>query len=117
MSQEPWAELGETVSAIRAQLQAAISEGDSQSLKFRTGPVELEFSIAVRKKGEAHLPGWKGGRPRAGGRPLRGRPAARRRGRRGATARGPGRRRCRPPASSRPPGPHSPASPAVFPHG
>jgi hypothetical protein len=53
MSQEPWAELGETVSAIRAQLQQALDEGAEQSLKFRTGPVELEFSIEVRKEGEA----------------------------------------------------------------
>ncbi|MER7689751.1 trypco2 family protein [Streptomyces sp. NPDC097610] len=51
--QEPWAELGETVSAIRAQLQQAMDEGAGQALKFRTGPVELEFSIEVRKEGEA----------------------------------------------------------------
>ncbi|MGW2564145.1 trypco2 family protein [Streptomyces sp. NPDC001514] len=53
MPQEPWAELGETVGAIRAQLQQAMDEGAGQTLKFRTGPVELEFSIAVRKEGEA----------------------------------------------------------------
>ncbi|MCL7430265.1 trypco2 family protein [Streptomyces sp. YS415] len=53
MSQEPWAELGETVSAIRAQLQQAMDEGADHALKFRTGPVELEFSIEVRKEGEA----------------------------------------------------------------
>jgi len=53
VSQEPWAELGEAVSAIRDQLQQAIDEGDGKSLKFRTGPVELEFSIEVRKEGEA----------------------------------------------------------------
>jgi hypothetical protein len=53
VSQEPWAELGETVSAIRAQLQQALEEGGDDSLKFRTGPVELEFSIEVRKDGEA----------------------------------------------------------------
>ncbi len=53
MSQESWAELGETVSAIRAQLQQALEEGSDKSLKFRTGPVELEFSIEVRKEGEA----------------------------------------------------------------
>ena len=53
MSQEPWAELGETVSAIRAQLQQALEEGSDKPLKFRTGPVELEFSIEVRKEGEA----------------------------------------------------------------
>ena len=53
MSQEPWAELGETVSAIRAQLQQALEEGKDEPLRFRTGPVELEFSVEVRKEGEA----------------------------------------------------------------
>lgn len=53
MSQEPWAELGETVSAIRAQLQQALEEGKDEPLRFRAGPVELEFSIEVRKEGEA----------------------------------------------------------------
>ena len=53
MVDEPWAELGETVSAIRVQLQQALAEGEGQPLKFRTGPVELEFSVAVRKEGEA----------------------------------------------------------------
>lgn len=51
--QEPWAELGEAVSAIRAQLQQALDEGTGQTLHFRAGPVELEFSVAVRKEGEA----------------------------------------------------------------
>jgi hypothetical protein len=53
MSQEPWAELGEAVSAIRAQLQQALEEGRGEPLRFRSGPVELEFSIEVRKEGEA----------------------------------------------------------------
>ncbi|WP_089107878.1 trypco2 family protein [Streptomyces hyaluromycini] len=53
MAQEPWAELSETISAIRAQLQEALDEGEGKPLKFRTGPVALEFSIAVRKEGEA----------------------------------------------------------------
>ncbi|MDH6522521.1 hypothetical protein M2163_000969 [Streptomyces sp. SAI-135] len=53
MSQEPWAELGETVAAIRTQLQQAIDEGSSKALRFRTGPVELEFTVEVRKEGEA----------------------------------------------------------------
>ncbi|WP_269856066.1 trypco2 family protein [Streptomyces sp. RPT161] len=50
MSQEPWAELGETVGAIRAELQRAMQEGQNEPLKFRTGPVELEFTLAVRKE-------------------------------------------------------------------
>lgn len=53
MSQEPWAELGETISAIRAQLRQALEEGGDQSVKFRAGPLELEFSIEVHKDGEA----------------------------------------------------------------
>ncbi|MCD7440991.1 hypothetical protein K4B79_22540 [Streptomyces lincolnensis] len=53
MGQELWAELGETVSAIRAQLQQAMDEGVGHALQFRTGPVELEFSVEVRKEGEA----------------------------------------------------------------
>ncbi|MFI1169607.1 trypco2 family protein [Streptomyces sp. NPDC020801] len=49
-----WAELGETISAIRAQLQQAQDEArGSDELLFRTGPVELEFSVEVRKDGEA----------------------------------------------------------------
>ncbi|MGW1720593.1 trypco2 family protein [Streptomyces sp. NPDC002156] len=48
-----WAELGETVSVIRAQLQQALDEGADKALRFRTGPVELEFSLAVHKEGEA----------------------------------------------------------------
>lgn len=52
MSQQPWAELGETVSAIRAQLQQAMEEGEGNPLRFRTGPVELEFTVEVRKEAE-----------------------------------------------------------------
>lgn len=53
MVQEPWAELGEAISAIRAQLQQAMEEGAGEALRFRTGPVELELSVTVRKEGEA----------------------------------------------------------------
>jgi hypothetical protein len=53
VQQEPWAELGDAVGAIRAQLQQALDEGDSKGLKFRCGPVELEFSVEVRKDAEA----------------------------------------------------------------
>ncbi|WP_344626593.1 trypco2 family protein [Kitasatospora arboriphila] len=50
---EAWAELGETVSAIRSQLQQAMDESVGESLRFRAGPVELEFTVEVRKEGEA----------------------------------------------------------------
>ncbi|MEU9015423.1 trypco2 family protein [Streptomyces sp. NPDC048479] len=55
MSEAPlWAELGETISAVRGQLQQAVHEGQGEGkLKFRTGPVELEFSVEVRKEGNA----------------------------------------------------------------
>ncbi|WP_327321418.1 hypothetical protein OG735_02215 [Streptomyces sp. NBC_01210] len=55
MSEAPlWAELGETISAVRGQLQQAAHEGEGEGkLKFRTGPVELEFSVEVRKEGNA----------------------------------------------------------------
>lgn len=53
MSDEPWAELGDTVSSIREQLQEAMERGEGERLRFRTGPVELEFTVAVRKEGGA----------------------------------------------------------------
>lgn len=53
MAQEPWAELGETVGAIRAELQSAMRAGQDEPLKFRVGPVELEFTVAVRKEAGA----------------------------------------------------------------
>jgi hypothetical protein len=53
VAQEPWAELGETVSAIRSELQAALEEGRDEAVRFTTGPVELEFTVEVRKDGGA----------------------------------------------------------------
>ena len=53
MSEQPWAELGETVSAIRAELQQALEDGRDESVRFRTGPVELEFTVEVKKDGGA----------------------------------------------------------------
>jgi hypothetical protein len=53
MVDEPWAELGEAVGAVRAQLQEAIAAAPSGWVRFRSGPVELEFSVVVRKEGEA----------------------------------------------------------------
>ena len=52
MAEEPWAQLGEAISAIRAQLQQAEDEGRDEPLKFRTGPVELEFSVEVKADGK-----------------------------------------------------------------
>ncbi|WP_338775908.1 trypco2 family protein [Streptomyces sp. DG1A-41] len=53
MVSEPWAELSEAVGAIRAQLQQAMEEGAGNALAFRAGPVELEFSVEVRKEAGA----------------------------------------------------------------
>ncbi|MFC1407524.1 MULTISPECIES: trypco2 family protein [Streptacidiphilus] len=47
---EDWAELGDTVEAVREQLQRALTQGQGQPLKFRTGPVEMEFTVEVKKE-------------------------------------------------------------------
>ena len=44
---EPWAQLGDAVSAIRAELARAEEEGRNSGVRFRTGPVELEFTVDV----------------------------------------------------------------------
>ncbi|MER5917034.1 trypco2 family protein [Streptomyces sp. NPDC001982] len=53
MPEEPWAGLAEAVSAVRAELQQAMDEGERSALKFRSGPVEMEFAVEVKKFGEA----------------------------------------------------------------
>ncbi|MFE4703517.1 trypco2 family protein [Streptomyces sp. NPDC056738] len=53
MSQEPWAGLSEAISAIRAELEQAMADGHGQAIQFRTGPVELEFAVDVKKDGQA----------------------------------------------------------------
>lgn len=47
---DDWAELGDTVSAVREQLQRAMDQGRDKGLKFRTGPVEMEFAVEVKKE-------------------------------------------------------------------
>ena len=47
---DDWAELGDTVSAVREQLQRAMAQGQGKPLKFRTGPVEMEFAVEVKKE-------------------------------------------------------------------
>lgn len=51
MTGEPWAQLGDAVGAVRAELARAEEEGRESSLKFRTGAVELEFTVEVRVEG------------------------------------------------------------------
>ena len=51
MVEEPWAQLGDAINAIRAELERAEAEGRQSALKFRTGPVELEFTVEVKAEG------------------------------------------------------------------
>ncbi|HEX6354939.1 trypco2 family protein [Actinophytocola sp.] len=53
MSQEPWAELAEAIRAIRSELKKAMELGAGETVRFRTGPVEMEFAIDVKKDAEA----------------------------------------------------------------
>jgi hypothetical protein len=48
MVAEPWAQLGDAIGAVRAELARAEEQGRDSSLKFRTGPVELEFTVEVK---------------------------------------------------------------------
>jgi hypothetical protein len=53
MPQEPWAGLSEAISAIRAELEQAMTDGHGHAIQFRTGPVEMEFAVDVKKDGQA----------------------------------------------------------------
>jgi hypothetical protein len=53
LDNEPWAELADAVSAIRSQLEDAMERGQGEKVRFRTGPVEMEFAVDVRKDAEA----------------------------------------------------------------
>ncbi|MEE1759647.1 MULTISPECIES: trypco2 family protein [Streptomyces] len=53
MSQEPWAGLSEAISAIRAELEQAMTDGHGHKIQFRTGPVEMEFAVDVKKDAQA----------------------------------------------------------------
>jgi hypothetical protein len=43
--------LADTIAAVRRELSAAQAAGQGQSIQFRTGPVELEFEVAVTRTG------------------------------------------------------------------
>jgi hypothetical protein len=47
--EEPWVNLAQAVKAIRSELQEALLEGEGEQIHFRAGPIELEFSIDVKK--------------------------------------------------------------------
>jgi hypothetical protein len=42
--------LADAVRGVRAELQAAMVEGEGKGLRFEVGPVELEFAVDVRKE-------------------------------------------------------------------
>lgn len=51
MTDGPWVGLADAVRGVRAELQAAMAEGQDEGLRFEVGPVELEFAVDVRKEG------------------------------------------------------------------
>ncbi len=74
MPQEPWAGLSEAISAVRAELEQAMTDGQGHAIQFRTGPVEMEFAVDIKKDAQAGakvsvLPGVPAPRPRPGTRP------------------------------------------------
>jgi Trypsin-co-occurring domain 2 len=43
--------LADTITAVRRELSMAQAAGQGQPIQFRTGPVELEFEVAVTRTG------------------------------------------------------------------
>ena len=43
--------LADTIAAVRRELGSAQAAGQGQQVQFRTGPVELEFEVAVTRTG------------------------------------------------------------------
>jgi Trypsin-co-occurring domain 2 len=43
--------LADTIAAVRRELSSAQAVGAEESIQFRTGPVELEFEVAVTRSG------------------------------------------------------------------
>jgi hypothetical protein len=52
--------LADAIRALRAELTAAMAEGQGQELKFKSGPVEMEFALEVTKEAgvEAGVKFW-----------------------------------------------------------
>jgi hypothetical protein len=52
--------LADTIAAVRRELSSAQMAGQGQPIQFRTGPVELEFDVAVTRSrgGEAGVQIW-----------------------------------------------------------
>lgn len=53
---EAWTGLAEAIMAIRAELTEAVDEG--AGLRFRAGPVELEFTLDVHTDAEGKVKVW-----------------------------------------------------------
>jgi hypothetical protein len=47
---EPMVGLADAIRSLRTELLAAVEEGEGQGLRFRVGPVELEFEVAVTRE-------------------------------------------------------------------
>jgi hypothetical protein len=50
---ESWIGLSDAIAALRAELGVAMAAGQGEELHFELGPVELEFTLDVRKEGGA----------------------------------------------------------------
>ncbi len=46
-------DLGEAIRSLRAELSSAMAQGEGQDLRFRVGPVELEFDVQVSREAGA----------------------------------------------------------------
>jgi hypothetical protein len=49
--------LAEVISSLRAELSAAMEQGEEQSLRFTLAPVEVTLQVAISKQGDAKI-GW-----------------------------------------------------------
>jgi hypothetical protein len=50
---EAWIGLSDAIAALRAELVTAMEAGQTEKLHFELGPVELEFTLDVKKEGGA----------------------------------------------------------------
>jgi hypothetical protein len=50
---EAWIGLSDAITALRTELVTAMAAGQAEKLHFELGPVELEFTVDVRKDGGA----------------------------------------------------------------
>lgn len=48
---ENWIGLSDAIAALRTELATAMAAGHDEQLHFQLGPVELEFTLDVRKEG------------------------------------------------------------------